>query len=84
MKKSIHTIFINSVLRQESEMFFDFKETKQSIEWYLKLDIHQKINLKEMFELLCGVEFEKLSSIFSFSERIKIVHDKLKIEGFEV
>lgn len=54
------------------------------MEWYKKLDIDTRINAKECFEILCGVSFEKLSALFSFSERIEIMYDKLKLEGFRV
>lgn len=54
------------------------------MKWYLSLSINQKINAKECFALLTGIKFEDLSFMFSFSERIDIMYDKLKMEGFNV
>lgn len=52
--------------------------------WYLTLDINKKINAKECFGLLCGIKFEQLASLFTFRERIEIMYQKLKLEGFNV
>lgn len=61
------------------------KVKKSTLLWYKQLDVNQKINCKECFVLLCGIEFEKLSLIIpSFTEKIQIMHNKLKIEGFDV
>jgi len=54
------------------------------MEWYKNLDINQKINLKDCTLLLCGVEWEALSLLFNFRERVEIVYNKLKIEGFDL
>jgi len=54
------------------------------MEWYKKLDIHTKINAKVCFELLTGSKFEDLSFLLSFRERIDIMYNKLKKEGFAV
>lgn len=56
----------------------------ESIEWYKKLDLHQKINLKDIFNLLCGVGWSEISFIIPLRERIGIAHNKLKMEGFDV
>lgn len=50
--------------------------------WYKTLDIHKKINAKECFVLLCGVDFSKIGVILSLRERINLMEEKLKIEGF--
>ena len=55
-----------------------------ALNWYKKLDINQKINMKEIFVLLCGVEWDKLSFVLSMRERIEITYNKLKREGFDV
>jgi hypothetical protein len=52
--------------------------------WYKTLDIHGRINAKECFELLTGVKFEELSSMFTFQERMNIMENKLKMEGFVI
>lgn len=55
------------------------------MEWYKKLTLHQKINIKgELMGLLCGIEFEQLSFMFSFKERMDIIYNKLQKEGFSV
>lgn len=59
-------------------------ESQESIEWYKKLDTNQKINLKDCFKLLCGVDFDKIGKLLSFRERICLMYNKLKMEGFEV
>jgi hypothetical protein len=52
------------------------------MQWYLSLSIHQKISLKEASKELIGVGFSDLSRFgFTFSEKIQILHTKLRIEG---
>ena len=44
------------------------------MEWYLTLTINMKINVKGcLMQLLTGIEFKDLASIFSFKERIDII-----------
>jgi len=54
------------------------------MKWYKSLDIHARINAKECFVILCGVEFDKLSFLLTMRERIDLMYNKLKIEGFDV
>jgi len=54
------------------------------MEWYKNLTVDQKINIKECFLLLCGVKWEALTSLFSIRQRVEIMYNKLKKEGFEV
>jgi hypothetical protein len=54
------------------------------MKWYKSLNIHAKINAKNCFQLLTGTKFGDLSFLFSFEERINIMYNKLKIEGFEI
>lgn len=49
--------------------------------WYSTLTIHQKINAKECFVLLMGLDFQKIGCLFSFKERLNQMEEKLKIEG---
>ena len=56
----------------------------KSIEWYKSLDSHQKINLKDIFILLCGIGWSEISFIIPLRERIEISYNKLKMEGFDV
>jgi len=51
------------------------------MDWWKTLTIHQKINAKECFELLCGEKWESLSFMFSIRERVEIMYNKLEIEG---
>ncbi|MFA5298993.1 MAG: hypothetical protein WC389_12370 [Lutibacter sp.] len=52
--------------------------------WYKSLDIHTRINVKACFELLTGTKFGDLAFMFTFQERINIMYNKLKKEGFEI
>ena len=55
-----------------------------SLKWYKSLDLHQRIGLKEVFIDLCGVEWSKLAFIIPLRMRIEVLHNKLKLEGFDV
>ena len=52
------------------------------MDWYKSLTVHQRINAKECFEILCGVKWESLSFMLSMRERIEIMYNKLRLEGF--
>jgi len=52
--------------------------------WYGQLSIHQRINIKECFEVLCGISWENMGKIFSLRVRITIIYDKLQLEGFDI
>ena len=52
--------------------------------WYMTLDIHTRINAKVCFELLTGTKFEDLAFMFSFRERMDIMENKLRMEGFNI
>ena len=54
------------------------------MEWYKTLNIDQKVNLKELCPEILGVGFQELNPLFSFTERIEMLYNKLKFEGFEV
>lgn len=56
----------------------------EAMQWYLSLDINLRINAKTCFELLTGIRFEDLSFMFSFKERLGIMYNKLKLEGFQL
>jgi|GEM_PF-2697423 len=55
-----------------------------AMKWYSGLDIHQKINLKELMVVLTGEEWCTLTLFLDFSERVTLAYDKLKMEGFDV
>lgn len=52
------------------------------MEWYKTLDLHVRINVKSCCELLTSVSFEQLNLLFTLREKIDILHNKLKMEGF--
>lgn len=54
------------------------------MEWYKKKSIHERINIKDACPMILGVEFHWLVQIFSFSEAIDLIYNKLKLEGFNV
>jgi len=54
------------------------------MEWYLSLNINQRINAKDCYKLLFNINFGELAFLFSFEERIEIMYNKLKLEGFDV
>jgi hypothetical protein len=51
------------------------------VEWYKKLNIHQRIYLKDSCEIIVGVSFVNLRSLFSLKEIIELLYNKLKLEG---
>lgn len=52
--------------------------------WYKTLDIHARINAKVCFELITGIKFEHLATLFTFKERMDILEFKLRSEGFDI
>lgn len=54
------------------------------MKWYLTLTIQQKINLKEIYKDITGIDFSSAGCLFSFKERIELVYQKLKNEGFQI
>jgi len=52
--------------------------------WYRKLTIEQRINLKELSESICGVKYEFLIRLFGMRQTIELLHQKLELEGFDV
>ena len=55
---------------------------QSSIEWFKSLDINTRINAKSIFVLLTGVFFEDLNYLFTYTEKIEIMHQKLIIEEY--
>ena len=64
--------------------YYSLATTGQGMKWYLTKTIHEKITIKDTFYLLCGVKFSDLSFMFSFSERVDMMYQKLLLEGFIV
>ncbi len=54
------------------------------MKWYKTLTVLQRINLKDLFPSIVGVDFQTLGNLFSFRERIEIVYQKMKMEGFQI
>lgn len=62
----------------------EYSVDAESLNWYKGLDLNQKINLKEIFVLLCGLEWSAIAFIIPLRQRIDLAYNKLKKEGFDV
>ena len=51
------------------------------MEWYKTLTLHQRINLKSLSKLICGIPFEGLTTLFSLEEAIDILYMKMNDYG---
>jgi len=63
-----------------SEMLVDARintHEGKGMKWYKTLTLNQKINIKEAFVLLCGVDFQMLNFLFTLRERIELLYVKL-------
>ena len=58
--------------------------TSPSISWYKSLSLNQKMALKEVSVLICGMKWEDFNLLFGPRERLEILHRKLMLEGFDV
>ncbi len=56
----------------------------QGVQWYKQLSFNQKLALKECAHLLTGMRWENFTHLFSPRQRLNILYNKLKLEGFEV
>jgi len=54
---------------------------KKSLQWYKSLSLEQKFGLKESSAIICGIKWEDFTLLFSGSERIEILYNKLILEG---
>ena len=54
------------------------------MEWYLSLNIHQKVNVKQLSKIITGLTWEELGMIFDFKERVEIITSKLIMEGYKL
>lgn len=59
-------------------------KTTNYVMWWKKLTIHQKIQMKDCFIFLCGVDFSKLSPLFTYRDKLKIMYNKLIIEKIHI
>jgi len=55
-----------------------------AVSWYKSLSLNQKMALKEVSALICGMKWEDFNILFSPRERLEILHNKLMMEGFDV
>jgi hypothetical protein len=55
-----------------------------AVSWYKSLSLNQKMALKEVSVLICGMKWEDFNILFSPLERLEILHNKLMLEGFDV
>jgi hypothetical protein len=55
-----------------------------AVSWYKSLSLNQKMALKEVSALICGMKWEDFNILFSPRERLEILHNKLILEGFLV
>ena len=55
-----------------------------AVSWYKSLSLNQKMALKEVSALICGMKWEDFNILFSPRERLEILHNKLMLEGFDV
>lgn len=54
------------------------------MKWYKTLNKNQKLRIREVFELSTGQKLSDMVEVFSFSECMDILYNKLKIEGFKI
>ncbi len=48
-----------------------------AITWYKSLSLNQKMALKEVSVLICGMKWEDFNILFTPRERLEILHNKL-------
>jgi len=56
------------------------QDENKSIKWYRRLSIHQKIYLKSIALIICGITWEDLGMFFNLFDRIGIMYNKLVTE----
>lgn len=50
------------------------------MKWYKSLTINQKINLKAMCHIICGMKWEDFNLLFTPQERIELIYNKMALE----
>lgn len=55
-----------------------------AVSWYKSLSLQQKMELKEVSALICGMKWEDFNILFTPRERLEILYNKLMMEGFDV
>lgn len=54
------------------------------MKWYKTLNRKQKANIRWCFEVCTGMTLNQALMLFSFSECMDLLENKLKIEGFKI
>ncbi len=54
------------------------------LQWYKSLPIHKRLALKQLCQSICGMRWEDFNILFSPRERIEIIGQKLRLEGFAI
>jgi len=62
----------------------DANNVLPAVSWFKSLSINQKMALKDVSSLICGMKWEDFNILFSPRERLEILHNKLMMEGFDV
>jgi hypothetical protein len=62
----------------------DANNVLPAVSWYKSLSLNQKMALKELSEIICGMKWEDFNILFSPRERLEILRNKLMLEGFDV
>lgn len=68
-------------LEQEQQPTNHGGDMSKSLQWYKSLSLEQKFGLKESSAIICGIKWEDFTLLFSGSERIEILYNKLILEG---
>jgi len=58
------------------------RNTEEGLEWYKSLSFNQRMGLKECAHLITGIRWEQFMILFSPRERLGLLYDKMKNEGF--
>ena len=63
-----------------SEMLVDTRldtHEGKGLKWYKSLPLNNRINIKDAFVLLCGIDFQSISFLFTLRQRIELIYGKL-------
>ncbi len=52
--------------------------------WYKTLTFDQRINIKDMCIDICGISYTNMIRVFGLRKTLDLIHEKLKMEGFDV
>jgi hypothetical protein len=60
----------------------DANNVLPAVSWYKSLSINQKMALKEVSALICGMNWEDFNILFSPRERLEILHKQINVGRF--